>query len=78
METLEFIKKAEGGKIVIDVPENLEGKELKVLVMENFNEYKPEDWAKLPGIERLKILQQFKGAAKYPDTEINKYDVYEQ
>ncbi len=32
METLEFIKRAEGGKIVIEIPENLEGKELRIKV----------------------------------------------
>lgn len=77
METLEFIKKAEGGKIIIDVPENLEGKELKVLVMEqNGNEIKK--FRDLPVEERIKILKQFEGTAKYPDAETNKYDVYDQ
>jgi len=79
METLEFIKKAEGGKIIIEVPENLEGKELKVLVMEK----EPEEgeikkFSEMPVEERLKILKQFQGTAKYPNVEINKYDVYDQ
>jgi hypothetical protein len=78
METLEFIKKAEGGKIIIDVPESLEGKKVKVQVTE-YNVFEhPEDWSKLPGAERLKILEQFKGKAKYPDADTNKYDVYNQ
>jgi len=78
METLEFIKKAEGGKIIIDVPEDLEGKEVKVQVTE-YNVFDhPEDWAKLPGAERVKILERFKGKAKYPDADTNKYDVYNQ
>ncbi len=81
METLEFIKKVEGGKIVIDVPENLEGKEVKVLVMEreaddDFDE-KIKKLHELSSDERLKILKQFEGTAKYPDAETNKYDVYD-
>lgn len=77
METLEFIKKAEGGKIIIEVPENLEGKELRITVTEQkkrevrkFRDMAPE--------ERLRYLEQFKGKAKYPDFPITKYDVYDQ
>jgi hypothetical protein len=78
METLEFIKKAEGGKIIIDVPENLEGKEVKIRVTEYNVLDHPEDWSTLPGAEKVKILERFAGTAKYPDTDTNKYDVYDQ
>lgn len=37
-----------------------------------------EDWANLPGNERVKILMQFAGTAKYPNVETHKYDVYDQ
>jgi hypothetical protein len=79
METLEFIKRVEDGKIVIELPADMEGKNLKVRIEEDITtEPKPEDWAKLPAKERLKILQRFKGTAKYPDADTNKYDVYDQ
>ena len=79
METLEFIKKVEGGKILIELPAELEGKNLRVKIEEDIlNEPPPEKWATLPPRERLKILQRFKGTAKYPDADTNKYDVYEQ
>lgn len=78
MKPLEFIKKAEGGKIIIDMPENFEGKEVKIQVTE-YNVFDhPEDWSKLPGAEKVKILERFAGTAKYPGAETNKYDVYEQ
>ncbi len=77
METLEFIKKAEGGKIIIEVPENLEGKGLKVLVMEN-EEEKVKKFHEMPQEERLRILKQYAGTAKYPDADTDKYSVYEQ
>ncbi len=38
METLEFIKRAEGGKVIIEAPENLEGKELRIKVTEKESE----------------------------------------
>ena len=79
MEALEFIKKVEDGKILIELPAELEGKNLRVKIEEDISiEPPPEKWATLPPRERLKILQRFKGTAKYPDADTNKYDVYEQ
>jgi len=79
METLEFIKKVEDGKIVIELPAEMEGKSLKVKIEEDIlNEPPPEEWATLPPAERLKILQRFKGTTKYPDTKIDKTEWYEQ
>jgi hypothetical protein len=78
METLEFIKKAEGGKIIIELPENLEGKEVKIRVSEYNVLDHPEDWAKLPGADRIKILERFAGKDKFPDAKVDKYDVYDQ
>ncbi len=79
MKTFEFIMKAEGGKIIIDMPKELEGKELKIEISE-INQ--PVDdfrtFAEMPVEERLKILKQFQGTAKYHDTDISKYDVYDQ
>lgn len=79
MQHLEYTKKAEGGRIVIDVPEEFEGKELRISisVLKNLEESE-ENWHLLPGKKRLEILEQFKGTAKYPDFPISKYDVYEQ
>ncbi|MGI8950849.1 MAG: hypothetical protein ACR2FN_04600 [Chitinophagaceae bacterium] len=86
METLEFIKKAEGGKVVIDIPENLEGKELKIKITENEHEIdelkKIQDELKkfqeMTGEERIKELMKYCGTAKYPDVDLDKYSVYEQ
>ncbi len=79
MQELEYIKKAVGGEIVIDVPDEFIGKELRISIsaFENF-ENNEENWHLLPGEKKLQMLQQFKGTAKYPDAEINKYDVYDQ
>ena len=79
MEVLEYIKKAEGGKIVIEVPEQLHGKELLVIVREkvegddDYNKFQ-----KMSSQERKAHLMQFCGTAKYPDYPIDKNDVYDQ
>ena len=76
METLEFIKKPVDGKIVIEVPENWEGKEIVIKMREH--EQDPRNWAKLPDNERVKILRRFARTAKFPNTQTDKYEVYEQ
>jgi hypothetical protein len=73
METLRITKRAENGKIEIEVPESLNSKELQITVSEVNEDIKK--FRDLPAEERLKILQQYKGTAKYPDAETNKYDV---
>lgn len=79
MQQLEYIKKAVGGKIVIEVPEEFEGKELLICISAPGKlEESEENWHLLPGKKKLEILQQYKGTAKFPDMEINKYDVYDQ
>lgn len=77
MRPLEYILNAEGGQIVIEMPGEMQGKKLKVVVMEE-EEGEVKKFHELPVKERLRILQQYKGTAKYPDVEINEYDVYEQ
>ncbi len=81
MEKLEYITKSEGGKVVLDIPAQLEGKKLKVVVTEDYDDIKDDElkrFRELPVEDRLRILQQFAGSAKYPDFPINKYDVYYQ
>lgn len=79
MQELEYIKKAEGGKIVIDVPKEFEGKELCVSISAVINlEDDEKNWHLLSAEKKLQILQHFKGTAKYPDVPINKHNVYDQ
>jgi hypothetical protein len=81
MEKLEFITKSEGGKVVLDIPAKLDGKKLKVVVTEDHDDLNDDElkrFHELSDEERLRILQQFAGSAKYPDFPINKYDVYDQ
>ena len=77
METLEYIKKAEGGRIVIDIPESLEGMELKVLVMENDNNQADKIDEKTSA-NKVKDLMKYFGTSKYPDVDLDKFNVYEQ
>ncbi len=76
MQTLHITATAEEGKIVIDVPESLNGKEVDITVVEKDKE--AEKIKKMTREERLEWLKQFAGSAKYPDTPIDKYEWYEQ
>ena len=79
MKTVEFTRKAEERKIILEVPEEFEGKELRILIsVEEANEEDPEKWHLLPSAKKMQLLKQYQGSAKFPDVEINKYDVYEQ
>lgn len=77
MEILEFIKKAEGGRIVIEVPSELEGKELIVQLREK-EESKTSTFKTMSAQERLNHVNKFCGTAKYPDYKVDKIDVYDQ
>lgn len=76
MEALHYALKAEGDKLIIDIPPELNGKYLNVIITEDENETKK--FHELPVEERLKILQQYTGTAKYPNFPTDKYDVYDQ
>ena len=75
MQTLHITATAEG-KIVIDVPESLNGKEVEITVVER--DVETEKFQKTTRDEKLKRFEQFFGSAKYPDTPIDKYKWYEQ
>jgi hypothetical protein len=74
METLEFIKKVEDGKIVIELPAYMNNIDVKVTVSANVE----EDWTKLPVNKKLEILQMFAGSDRYPNSKTEDYDVYDQ
>ncbi len=74
METLEFIKRVEDGKIVIDVPEYLNNKDVKVTIHSDVE----EDWTKLSVDRRMEILKKFAGSDCYPNGKAEDYDVYDQ
>ena len=77
MKQMEYYVNGKEEQIVIDVPKELRGKLLKVVVMEN-EEENLRKFSEMPVEERLRVLEEFKGSAKYPDVQINKYDVYDQ
>ena len=76
METLHFTATAEEGKLIIDVPKSLNGKEFNITAVERNME--TEEYQRMIRKEKIKRLEQFFGSAKYPDTPIDKYEWYEQ
>ena len=77
MGVLEFIKKAEGGRIIIDVPAELDGKEIVVQLREK-DESRNTLFKRMNAEERLNYVNQFCGTAKYPENKVDKFDVYDQ
>lgn len=77
MTYIEYIMNADGDKIEVTIPEELQGKEVKVVVTEHKSE-KIKRFDEMPIQERLKALETYKGTARYPDATYDKYDIYEQ
>lgn len=77
MGAVEYILNADGDKLEIDVPKDLQGKEVRVLVMEHRHE-RVKRFDEMPVEERLRVLETYRGTAKFPDVPFDKYDVYEQ
>jgi hypothetical protein len=73
MERLEFIRKAVAEKIIIEIPENLKGKDLKITVTEATDEI-----SQLPVNKRANDIMKYYGTANYPDIDLDKFNVYEQ
>jgi len=69
METLEFIRKAVEEKIVIEVPENLKGKDVKITLT---------DISQFSTDEKAHDIMKYYGTANYPDIDLEKFNVYEQ
>ncbi|MGI8635274.1 MAG: hypothetical protein ACR2KZ_07710 [Segetibacter sp.] len=92
MEAIKTKGVAHKGILSVQVPKEFEERELEVIILSTIeNEIKEvpanegmnnaeevKKFNELPGEERLKILEQYKGTAKYPEFPFNKYDVYDQ
>lgn len=76
MENFRNNTEAVDGKVVIDVPETMREKDLKVIAVARDETH--ERWADLPPERRIEILKKYTGSAKFPKVEIRKSDVYNQ
>lgn len=76
MEIFHITAIAHEGKIIINIPSSLNGNEFDITVIKKDQENKKLQG--LPREEKLRLLEQCKGSAKYPDTPLNKYEWYEQ
>jgi hypothetical protein len=77
MKSIEYVLHVDEGPIVIDIPNEMKGKKLKISLTEDFPGAVVK-FSELPLEERLTVLEQYKGKAKFPNFPIDKYDVYEQ
>ena len=76
MEVLTLFKEVIDGRVIIDLPSAYNHQKVKIIVAKDTDD--ETNWATLSGQKRLEALRSFKGADKFPDFEINDYDVYNQ
>ena len=76
MEVLTLLREVIDGRVVIDLPQAYNHQKVRIIVAKDTDG--EIDLASLSGQKRLEVLQSFKGADKFPDFEIEDYDVYTQ
>ena len=76
MDAIKLIGTSHNGQLIVDVPEELNDKELEIMVISSKEK---QDMNELTEKKRnVEELLSIIGAAKYPDFPITKYDVYDQ
>lgn len=77
MDAIKLIGTSHDGKLIVDVPEELNDKEIEIMIISS-KEKKEEDEDKEEKMRKRKELLSLIGAAKHPDFPMTKYDVYDQ
>ena len=78
MEAIKLIGTSHDGKLVVDVPKELDEKELEIMIVSS-KEKKRECEEKIKANkERTEKFMSLIGSAKHPDFPMTKYDVYDQ
>ena len=76
MEVFTLLKEVIDCRVVIELPPTYNHKKVRIIVAKD-----ADDKTELSGLsskERIELLQMFKGGDKFPDFEIDDYDVYKQ
>ncbi len=77
MDAIKLIGTSHGGKLIIDVPEELDDKEIEIMIVSS--KEKNKNAANIePKQRNIEQLMKLVGAAKHPEFPITKYDVYDQ
>ena len=76
MEIIETVKKVIDGKVIIELPELYNNRDVKITVSTDMED--EENWANLPAHQKIEILKRFAGKDKFPYIKVGKYDVYYQ
>ena len=77
MEVVRLSGTSHNGKLTVDVPEELDEKELELMVISS-KEIKMKRYKGSTRKRNVKELMGIVGAAKHPYFPISKYDVYDQ
>ena len=71
MEALKVIQSTQDGILRIEVPEHFKNTQLEVIII-------PIVEKETPKSNHLQSIKKYFGTAKFPNTKVNKYDVYNQ
>ena len=78
MDPIKLIGTSHGGKLTVDVPEELDDKEIEIMIISSKEKSKDEDEKIKKNKERIDKFMSLVGSAKHPDFPITKHDVYDQ
>lgn len=78
MDAIKLIGTSHGGKLIIDVPEELDDKEIEIMIVSSKEKDRDEDEKIKKTKERIDKFMSLAGSAKHPDFPITKYDIYDQ
>jgi hypothetical protein len=77
MDPIKLIGTSHGGKLTVDVPEELDDKEIEIMIISSKEKNKNRENIE-PKQRNIEQLMKIVGAAKHPEFPISKYDVYDQ
>lgn len=77
MDPIKLIGTSHGGKLTVDVPEELDDKEIEIMIISSKEKTKDAENIE-PKQRNIEQLMKIVGAAKHPEFPITKYDVYDQ
>ncbi len=78
MDAIKLIGTAHAGKLTVDVPEELNDKEIEIMIISSKEKNKDDEDPEPKTKRNIEELMKIVGAAKHPDFPITKYDVYDQ
>ena len=77
MEAIKLTGISHDGKLIVDIPQEFDNKELEIMIVSSKDREKKNRVIEEKKRKRKELLS-IVGTAKYPDFPMTKYDVYDQ